>query len=258
MLSNLKVFLGPTVGQESQRLSMPRAEFSNVCHNLVQIKLWWLKIWAGESQRAVAKEQEGIQWSPGRHPAAKPFQIGWKASCYQSEVSFKVSRDQSQMPCKISSLSIRLVSEAALVSIRVWACLPSCLGFLSLPSNILQWARSQEFQITIHSPMKWEMVGKEEKRSASSESGTDTWRDLPSSANLGKEHTDHMEQRSSLDKICLLEARWLFCLLLHVWVFIIVIINMIRDLLWWDTEMFVTQNQFNHWFSISVVSALMS
>lgn len=102
MLSNLKVFLGPTVGQESQRLSMPRAEFSNVCHNLVQIKLWWLKIWAGESQRAVAKEQEGIQWSPGRHPAAKPFQIGWKASCYQSEVSFKVSRD-TRVRCPVKS-----------------------------------------------------------------------------------------------------------------------------------------------------------
>lgn len=44
------------------------------------------------------------------------------------------------------------------------------------------------------------MVGKEEKRSASIESGTDIWRDLPSSANLEKEHTEHMEQRSSFDQ----------------------------------------------------------
>lgn len=58
MLYNLKVFLGPAVALhcKSQRLSMPRAEFSNVCHTLAQIKLRWLKIWAGESQRVLAKE----------------------------------------------------------------------------------------------------------------------------------------------------------------------------------------------------------
>lgn len=78
MLSNLKVFLGPTVGQESQRLSMPRAEFSNVCHNLVQIKLWWLKIWAGESQRAVVKEKRESNEALVDTLQQSPFRLGGK------------------------------------------------------------------------------------------------------------------------------------------------------------------------------------
>lgn len=104
MLSNLKVFPGPTMDLpcKSQRLSMPRAEFSNVCHTQVQITLWWLKIWAGENQRVIAKEWEGILWSPGGYPGAKPFQIGWKAPCSQSEVSFKVSRD-IRVRCPVKS-----------------------------------------------------------------------------------------------------------------------------------------------------------
>lgn len=82
MLSNMKVLLGPTVGLhcKSQRLSMPHAELSNVCHTLLQIKLWWLKIWAGESQRSKRESCEALVDSQLQRS-------GWKAPCYQSEVS---------------------------------------------------------------------------------------------------------------------------------------------------------------------------
>lgn len=97
MLSNLKVFLCPTVGLhcKSQRLSMPRAELSSVCHSLLQIKLCWVKIWAGESQRSKRESYEALVDSLQQR-------FGWKAPCYQSVVSFKVSRD-IRVRCPVKS-----------------------------------------------------------------------------------------------------------------------------------------------------------
>lgn len=187
---------------------------------LVQIKLWWVKVWGGDSQMVVAKEQEAILWSPGRYPAAEPFQIGWKAPCYQTEVSFKVSRD-IRVRCPVKS---PLGPSGWLVR-QLWY--PSGCG----PAYSPVWA-------SCHSHlMSYSEQGLRNSRSGSTHLWNEKWwgrkkKDLLR-LNLEqiygeiylllqtwkKSTQSTWSREAALTKMCLLEARWSFCLLLPVWVF---------------------------------------
>lgn len=187
---------------------------------LVQIKLWWVKVWGGDSQMVVAKEQEAILWSRGRYPAAEPFQIGWKAPCYQTEVSFKVSRD-IRVRCPVKS---PLGPSGWLVR-QLWY--PSRCG----PTYSPVWA-------SCHSHlMSYSEQGLRNSRSGSTHLWNEKWwgrkkKDLLR-LNLEqiyggiylllqtwkKSTQSTWSREAALTKMCLLEARWSFCLLLPVWVF---------------------------------------
>lgn len=161
------------------------------------------------------------------------------------------------MLCNISSLSIRLVSEAALASSRCGCAYPP--AWASCHSHLISYTEQGLRNSTAGSTHLWnEKWWGRKKKDLPRVNQEQVHGGIHLLLQTWKKSTQTPWSTGAALTRCVCWRQGDHFVCCHICEFLIIsIINMIRDLLWWGTEMFVTQNQFNHWFSISMVSVLL-